>query len=158
MRGVRNETRRKFTLEQCARIEAMSLARAALRAGLTVDDGRLWVGVASSSDEAKRRARMIVSLALVPSNVGGHRWWFSCPVCDRQVQALYVQPTSRQLACRNCHNLTYRSAQRHDKRVDFMRRHPELIERLLSVRRLPLRAMLLAYRAAVAPPIHAHTR
>ena len=127
----------------------------AMRSGA---DFRLRVGVAFSRHEASTQAGLTVSLALVPSNVGGHRWWFMCPTCDRQVQALYVQPTSRQLACRHCHNLTYRSAQRHDSRIDFLRRHPELIERLLSVRRLPLRVMLLAYRAAVAPPIHAHTR
>lgn len=134
---------KRFTVEQCTTIKAVSLARAALKAGLPVDDSRLLVGVASSNDEAARQAGMTVSLVLVPSNVGGHRWWFECPKCDQRVSALY----GRTPACRHCHGLTYRSAQRHDKRVDFLRRHPEALERLLDAPVLPLRRLLLACRA-----------
>ena len=43
---------RRVTVEQCSRINAVSLARAALKAGFTVDYGRLLIGVASSRDEA----------------------------------------------------------------------------------------------------------
>jgi hypothetical protein len=34
--------------------------------------------------------------------------------------------------CRHCHDLTYQSAREHDKRVDRLRRHPELIDALLD--------------------------
>jgi hypothetical protein len=55
------------------------------------------------------------------------------------VQALYLPAAVRKLACRHCHDLTYRSAQRHDKRVDLLRRQPARLEQLLRSPGLPLR-------------------
>jgi hypothetical protein len=38
---------------------------------------------------------------------GGQRSWFHCPVCDGRAAMLYVH--GNRLACRLCHELTYRS-------------------------------------------------
>src|SRR5262245_21183858 len=98
-------TTRKNTEEQCVRVSAKIVAESALEAGCRLCDGRLQVGIASSGHDAERQAGVIVSLLLVPSNVGRRRWWFECPGCARQVQALYVPPAGLQLSCRHCHNL-----------------------------------------------------
>ena len=64
---------------------------------------------------------------------GGLRWWFICPLvingasCGRRVGKLYLPTGSRYFGCRHCHELTYRSAQEHDKRVDVLRRNPQAL-------------------------------
>lgn len=68
---------------------------------------------------------------------GGVRWWFACLSCQRRVGRLYLPPGRNYFACRHCYNLTYRSAQEHDKRFDhdgwpFLLR---LWERMLASRR-----------------------
>jgi len=51
---------------------------------------------------------------------GGKRWWFQCPgteglnrreKCQKRVGKLYLPPDKRDFACRECHELTYKSCQ-----------------------------------------------
>ena len=51
------------------------------------------------------------------SSFGNVRWWFSCPRCRRRVAKLYLppQPAEPEFACRQCHQLTYRSVQQHQR-------------------------------------------
>jgi len=69
---------------------------------------------------------------------GGVRWWFTCPLvvdgtsCRRRVRKLYLPPGGRYFGCRHCHDLTYRSAQEHDQRVDFYCQHPEALWEILD--------------------------
>lgn len=64
---------------------------------------------------------------------GGVRWWFTCPctvnclVCARRVRMLYLPPGERYFGCRYCHDLTYRSVQEHDKRMDYLLKHPPVM-------------------------------
>jgi hypothetical protein len=52
------------------------------------------------------------------------RWHAPCPGgCDRLVRKLYLGERPA-LACWCCAGLQYRSAQKHDKRVDLCRRNP----------------------------------
>lgn len=51
---------------------------------------------------------------------GGERWWFRCPRCGRKSCKLYRPWYQPHFACRLCHELTYYSAQAHDKRIDAM--------------------------------------
>jgi hypothetical protein len=52
-----------------------------------------------------------------PGGFGGVRWWFACPLerdgweCGRRVGALHLPPGGWGFGCRDCHALTYRSAQ-----------------------------------------------
>ncbi len=64
---------------------------------------------------------------------GGRRWWLRCR-CGRRVAALYLRPDANHFACRTCHNLTYRSVQQHDRRVDSLRKNPAEALRLLRER------------------------
>jgi hypothetical protein len=74
-----------------------------------------------------------VNLVAERTRFGGTRWLFVCPLvvngvaCRRRVANLYLPPGGRYFGCRACHNLTYSSAQTHDKRVDALWRNPELL-------------------------------
>jgi len=49
-----------------------------------------------------------IDLSWYAPGYGGHRYLFHCPVCGNRVRILYFKGD---LACRICHNLTYRSCQ-----------------------------------------------
>ena len=78
----------------------------------------------------------VVRLVTTSCRLGGMRWWFVCPlerngiVCGRRVRKLYL--SGRYFGCRHCHRLTYRSAQEHDKRVDWLRNNPAALGRMLD--------------------------
>src|SRR5437667_350708 len=59
------------------------------------------------------------------------RWWGRCP-CGRRVGKLYLPAGATRFACRHCHGLTYTSCQEHDKRVDALRRNPEVLAELVN--------------------------
>jgi len=61
--------------------------------------------------------RIPVRLETTPTQFGGRRWWFICPLivrgiaCNRRAGKLYLPPGARYFGCRKCHDLTYRSCQ-----------------------------------------------
>jgi hypothetical protein len=61
--------------------------------------------------------RIPIRLQTTPTQFGGRRWWFTCPLivggvaCNRRVGKLYLPPGARYFGCRTCHRLTYRSCQ-----------------------------------------------
>lgn len=59
-------------------------------------------------------------------NFGGCRYWFCCPSCDKSVGILYFR--NDVFACRDCHNLTYRSRNmsRSQRRFNKIISEPEL--------------------------------
>ena len=71
-------------------------------------------------------------------HLGGTRWWFVCPLCDRRMSALYLPPNASRFACRLCYGLSYRSSQQSHVvpaliSVDAaIRRTQEQLERLVS--------------------------
>jgi hypothetical protein len=46
-----------------------------------------------------------VGTQTTPCTLGGHRYWFTCPRCDRRVAILYW--VNEDFACRHCHDLAY---------------------------------------------------
>jgi hypothetical protein len=84
---------------------------------------------------------------VVRRNQFGQRRWFRC-VCTRLVAALYVTPDGpRRLRCRTCHDLSYRSRQRSDKRVYYYRRNRREAWRALNRPGLSIGEMFLIVRA-----------
>lgn len=75
-----------------------------------------------------------VELVSTPCRFGGQRWWFICPSlnCGRRVGVLYLPPGAKYFECRHCYNLTYESAQTHDKRVAYLMRNPDILKATLE--------------------------
>jgi hypothetical protein len=81
------------------------------------------------------RVRIPIRLQATPTQFGGTRWWFTCPLssagiaCDRRATKLYLPPGSRHFGCRECHSLTYLSCQRAHKTERLFGRLDRLRER-----------------------------
>jgi hypothetical protein len=67
-----------------------------------------------SLDYPMHQRRMVaeVNLETTECHLGGARYWFNCPECDRRVGCLYLPHRKDRFLCRKCHKLTYDSAQR----------------------------------------------
>ena len=74
---------------------------------------------------------------------GGVRYWFICPNCNRRVAKLFKPKSERNFGCRYCYNLTYKSSQTHNHRVNLLVKRLKAmedeaftqVERLLRTRR-----------------------
>jgi hypothetical protein len=70
-----------------------------------------------------KEVRQTIPLESTPN--GSHlSWWARCPLpgCGRRQAKLYRPPAVELFGCRECHQLTYASRQRHDKKLDRVRR------------------------------------
>ena len=67
----------------------------------------------------------INTCATMPKPFESFRHWFKCPSCGMRSYKLYRPNPSSGFACRACHNLTYRSAQKHDARLDRLLKMPD---------------------------------
>jgi hypothetical protein len=79
-----------------------------------------------------------IPITTTPTRIGGVRYWFCCPVehdrkpCSRRVKRLYLPPGEEIFGCRQCHDLTYRSAQQHDQRRYDLARDPDALNSALK--------------------------
>lgn len=55
---------------------------------------------------------VFITLTSTNPHMGGKRWWFACPECNRRCGVMYMR--LELLACRLCHDLTYESRNRLD--------------------------------------------
>ncbi len=85
-----------------------------------------------------------------PCYYGGWRYWLRCPqvregrlICRRRVTKLFLPPGEKSFGCRNCFDLTFRSVQEHDSRVDRLAKNPDLLRLALQSKdmKLMLRGM-----------------
>jgi hypothetical protein len=132
MGGVGSGTRRvrRLTVEECERLNATDVATT-----------QGFVSAPTSTVVAQLRYRAldsclwvddVVALRTTQPYFGGRRWWWECP-CGRRVADLYLpRRVGVCYRCRQCHGLTYRSAQQHDKRLDFYRRNPRQAWEMLN--------------------------
>lgn len=83
----------------------------------TGDRPVVWLFFYTQGDGGKNLAYQIIGLESTPCHFGGVRWWFTCPSpndngCDYTRRGeLYLPPGEDFFACRECHGLTYKSAQ-----------------------------------------------
>ena len=67
------------------------------------------VGTSPVGHTLSRPVAVDIRLGTTPCTFGGHRRWWSCPVCGRRCGTLYLTPSP---ACRQCLNLAYPSSRR----------------------------------------------
>ena len=119
---------------------------------------RLSYFVFHGASGAERKMEYVVMMSSTPCRFGGRRFWLRCPLvrngvrCNRTVLRLYLPPGGQMFGCRHCYNLTYHSVQSHDKRVDAMARHPELLPLFLQSPniRVALRAVAVVSKTCAA--------
>lgn len=77
----------------------------------------------------------------IPSNLGrnnGIIYYFICNDCDRRVKYLYFQNYLNAPLCRKCCGLPYRQPTRPERKISrYLRRHPEVITRLVNSGEIP---------------------
>jgi hypothetical protein len=94
---------------------------------------RFMYSITDRSSEQKESLDYHVEIVTTPCNFGGVRRWFICPLvkngtpCGKRVGKLYLPPGGKYLGCRGCYDLTYRSCQEHDKRVNALIKNPYLM-------------------------------
>lgn len=75
-----------------------------------------------------REVEVKIALGFTRCPFGGFRRWFRCPGktdfagCGRVVSALYLPEGATRFCCRHCWNLSYRSVQTWDRRVNRLRK------------------------------------
>jgi hypothetical protein len=114
-----------------------------------------------SQDEVHIRAQ-VISLRPQSRSVGEHRFkleattqpdnngiqqWFTCE-CGRRTCKLFLPIGKTDFRCSHCHNLTHRSAQIRNSRMERLIQRPDELARAL-VSRFPRRRML-ALKATIA--------
>jgi hypothetical protein len=78
-------------------------------------------------------AGQVVTLISRPQPLGGVRWYFFCPMwCSRRVRKLYLGGPGWWFGCRICRELTYTSAQTHDRHTAGFQRNPWLLRAALK--------------------------
>lgn len=106
---------KKEVQEDVARISIFDLRRAgvldgALKTG-TIGSGRVGFAVQPPFMLLQRKGvNTTIHLTSTKPHLGGKRWWFTCPDCNRRCGVLYLEWGT--FACRLCHDLTYESRNR----------------------------------------------
>jgi hypothetical protein len=80
---------------------------------------RFMYTITNNHINEKKDYSYIIPVVSTHCNYGGKRWWFICPLsmngraCQRRCRIIYLPPGAEYLGCRECHQLTYESRQRH---------------------------------------------
>jgi len=103
----------------------------------SIDYGTSYVRLIYTQTNTVTKEKMdldyTIELVTTPCNFGGVRYWFICPLfvngrhCGRRIGKLYLPPGATYFGCRHCHNLTYQCQKEHNKRMDVLLKHPELL-------------------------------
>jgi hypothetical protein len=134
-RGSWPRYNKKATVDHLLRLPAHKVVSALLAGGVSgwqwttrrgTEERKSWIGLRLAADApgavflfyrygdediAPYRVRWETTIP----HYGGRRYWWLCPECGRRCAALFG---GRLFLCRQCHNLTYRSAQRGRDPVD----------------------------------------
>jgi len=118
---------KKLTVEECERISISTIVRKQVHHVYKlipdVSLEELNAIVAQRLDNINYQSiihgyLLKLSFTTTVPHLGGVRYWFVCPYCDRRVGTLYRPRFAGYFKCRYCYNLTYKSAQTHDNRVN----------------------------------------
>jgi hypothetical protein len=119
-------------VEEAAFIDIRDFAPTPEDLGFSVGWCYLPAGHAVSVDLVTPEISQELTLTCTDTPSGGNRWWFQCDGCKSRAEFLYRPVLARLYRCRRCHRLVHGSAQRHDARVDRLRRNPRALRRALK--------------------------
>lgn len=105
-----NDLGKTFLVEECQKIEVNEFLRRAKT--------KLKGVLISSELEADGFALELITSR---TGLGGIRYWFKCPLCNKRVGTLFSHPLSQKLGCRGCLGLEYRN-----------RRYKGMVENFIS--------------------------
>lgn len=88
----------KMLVEQCQRISITAYMKKAMP--------KLKSALLTAEIEMDNR---IIELTPSRTAFGGVRYWFKCPINSCRAGALFVNPITHEIGCRQCLNLEYRS-------------------------------------------------
>jgi hypothetical protein len=80
---------------------------------------RFMYTITDNDTGVKKDYNYLIPIVSTSCNYGGKRWWYICPLivngrsCHRRCRVVYMPPGSEYFGCRDCHQLTYESRQRH---------------------------------------------
>lgn len=83
---------------------------------------RFMYAITDNDTGEKKDYNYVIPVVATPCNYGGERWWYTCPLvvngrsCSRRCRIVYMPPGAQYFGCRECHQLTYESRQRHRER------------------------------------------
>jgi hypothetical protein len=83
---------------------------AGLRFMYTLEDNKTGV---------RKQYNYLIPVVSTACNYGGKRWWYTCPLilngkyCQCRCRIVYMPPEAKYFGCRECHQLSYESRQRH---------------------------------------------
>jgi len=126
----------KVVASVCSRIESSGDRPTGLRFMYTITHNKTG---------EKEDYNYVLPVVSTPCNFGGEMWWFICHLvvdgrsCQRRCRIIYMPSGSEYFGCRECHQLTYESRQRHREKFyeDFakpMRKMDAALEKLKRVR------------------------
>lgn len=99
---------------------------------------RFMYSVTNEESGARKDYNEILPVVSTPCNYGGKRWWFICSLavngrpCQRRCRIIYLSAISGHFGCRECHQLSYESRQRHrEKFYEGVTRPDNVIENSL---------------------------
>ncbi len=143
---------KKLTTEECEQIGILTIVRAQKYHMFKIRE--TWLRLEFNNVLAQRLEAIglyslmpnsPLSLSFTTSRLhfGGVRYWFICPNCDKRVGKLFKPKSERAFWCRHCYNLTYKSTQTHNHRVNLLVKRLKAMEdeaftqvkRLLRTRR-----------------------
>lgn len=115
---------------------------------------------ADDADGAALGSGQMIPIVTTRPYFGGERFWFKCE-CGRRVGWLYLPQGAPEFQCRLCHNLSYRTVQEHDQRINRIARSfseidaafhdPKIMRRLMALRALRVWAKRQAFLKSCYP-------
>lgn len=98
---------------------------------------RFTYSITDNNPDRMKAYNYIIPVVSTRCNFGGKRWWYICPLivngdsCLRRCRILYLPPGTEYFGCRECHQLSYESKQRH--REKFYEKYEKPFKTIMAI-------------------------
>jgi len=94
-----NDLGKKFIVEECQKVSISSFIKNTKT--------KLKGALLKVELEFKN---LSIQLGTSKTHTGGIRFWFKCPMCNKNVGIIYIHPITNNIGCRTCLNLKYKKS------------------------------------------------